>query len=612
MAKTPAAKTAGAAKSSASARTKQKTKQPARVLPAVTAAAQKALATVEPPKVAALRELGTSMMAKFETSRAAFGLPRGVQDQAAKIRELVGARTSDEAFLSCLLASLQDDATVLVTLRPAGGGAYENFNDLADRGLNISPSRARALAANWKMFVAVGLSAKALGPNGVDFAKFKELRPLYEAGLLKTAAQLRTWLPLIAVSGPAVLTTTALVARIRTEMANARTAGTTDESAAKAARFGFMLTSDQVGPMRELLDHYKAATGIEGDGMCVFQAVQEAMAARVMDAPGVGTTVNLTGLMNSVARIAPVIPICIPTVPAAAMADVTTPMVRQAYGTFEQGQLRMCLSASIEAAASHFGVAVADVKAFPLTVAEDLLPEATHPVEATRQALVQADVPEEVQKTIVPDTFTFDLSDVRRPVRYVDGKGKEHFGVVAEVHVESSTLSVKPAADATGAAAPGRARVIAFADVREYFDPLPEPTPTTEAPKKRRAKKTEATAEAAPVAAEAAAEPAAAAPTTDGLDDLGDLTETPAAPATNRPTFEVTDIAGMATEVKRVAGLLKPVMPNIGHDVAARNTEFRAACNDGQPQPIGRALVRLVDWVYEQAAALKITVPAAG
>lgn len=419
-----------------------------------------------------LRELGEQMMSS--TGRAPFSIPRKTQDVISRAKELNGSRDNQEVELSAILYAI-DQA------RSWAEYGMSDMSEFAEKKLEISPTKARTMANNYRHFSNLGLEPRLFsGKDAVNFSKFKLLIKPINLGLI-TSENVAEWLPKLKSSGEGAITTSGLVLDVKTLVNTA-----TPEAVAMAdpnRKFSVMMPQSQLKGFDELLHAYMDAIGTQDSSEAVIHAVSEAASNVVADDQSVAAYRGVQNLVDAIAVQAPVIPIMVPIQDGCEMSNLGVNPANKVYGNLTSSKIEFCLAASIEDAAAHLGMDVKSVRAFDFTVSDELMPNRTY--AGGDQAFAQEEtieVEEEVEaKQETPEVTPEPEEEVSTPEAATDGsifsvdefvitklKGEE---VAAKIlSVDGKTVTVKNVDDAGKFKHKARGRKITDKDILRVAD----------------------------------------------------------------------------------------------------------------------------------------------
>jgi len=426
---------------------------------------------------AALRKIGKELI--DADVKDPFTLTDDLHDLAERARELNDGRETNEVELSAILHKLAEQRAYLQH-------NYSNLSEYAEGELSISGPKARAMVSNWQQFLELGLKPGILaGAQGVMFGKFKLLSRAISDGAIDKK-NIAEWLPLLRKGGEGAATRSIIETRLRELRVNPEN----PEKAAADKRFSFKLGGDEAPGFVETLEVFKESCKVESDGAAIFRALTLAAAATIEDAAKQTTVMGLTGLINMMARLAPVVPIMYSTANDATHDKLGVHVVNKVYGSFrtDKNLGSFCLAANRAAAAETLGIPVDSVREFDLILSPELMPEVQFEGGLIRDVVVQDATAEEsgddsdsepvVQETVVANITE---NDVNKQVTYnlkdKDGKITQSTGTISEVEMSAQIVRVK--------AGRGRPRSVPFAAVITVGDDAPTPKAADDAPKKR-------------------------------------------------------------------------------------------------------------------------------
>lgn len=434
----------------------------------------------------ALGELGDEIINR--KGRAPFAIPKDPKDITTRATDLNTARDSGEVELSALLYVIRGGPGREAPLYTAEG--FDTFEEYCEKKLDISSSKGRTLATNWEMFTeTLGLPPHVL--RVVSFNKFKLLVAAVKAGHINNS-NVREWLPLLQNDGPTALSRPELEKQVKDFMAKREGSGKEDDKDPMRA-FRINFRQSEIDGFIETLANYKENVGLESDSEAVQQALDFAASNAISDSGKVAMGTGIVGLVNMIARMANVTPILVSN--DEENFNFETMGLHPASRIFcvidtrgESGEWgRMCIAGSKEAAAAHLGVKVTAIREFQFSVAEDIRPTAQY-LAASVSEIVE---PEETQLSFSDDeedseaeslaeagddvdvaredvSFSFTDENIGDFIRCAYKDEGEIDAEIISVNVEDEVLKIKQVDENWEAT--GRAKAIAFSDVREIYE----------------------------------------------------------------------------------------------------------------------------------------------
>ena len=303
---------------------------------------------------------GRELIKKSKSSKG-LDIPKNLDEMVSRIKDVSGSRDVMEIELSAMLCRIDDDKAWV-------SYGHKDLASFAENELSMSPSKARTMANNFRHFVNLGLDDRLLASGNINFSKFKMLIKPINLGLI-TSDNIEEWLPRIANSGPHVLPTGRLTAEVRALLSSDAVVASDP-----VMKFSVMMRTSEVEGFDSLLNAYCESLGTDDVSEALIHALSVAASDAVADDQAVAAFRGVKNMVGAIAKVAPVVPVLVPTSGDYDFDNLGCNPVKKIYGDFVHGSPVFCLAASPESAATHLGIELKAVREFDFSISPELLP----------------------------------------------------------------------------------------------------------------------------------------------------------------------------------------------------------------------------------------------
>jgi len=351
--------------------------------------------------------------------------------------DLQNARGSQTAELACHLFNLREGAWVEASAPVGSLPAAENFQQVVDTRLNMSPAKANKLASQWASFLTLGLHSGVL--SRVVWDRLCELGPGIRAGVIDEG-NITEWLPLCEPLGqPYALRSIDLQRAVKEAILESDPdSGGSDPTLERMRTVRITMTEADCELYLSFQELLKRAASQNDDANfwpTDGRVVVEALAAQTAQiAEGDDTCwrhVGLARIKELVERICPgvsavfVAPPNDPNYAETHIGSYTVHAVYQGFAVGPGGEEQICfvVATGPAEAAATLGISVDTIREFPLQVS-DFLKTRVAPVDDSGYALPASKSLETTTVSKTPDVVDDQptLVDVKAAVTALPNK----------------------------------------------------------------------------------------------------------------------------------------------------------------------------------------------